>query len=124
MAAAAPLPLGPPLGCALLPQGLPYDKLAAGGAASLTADPATGRPLALVWTALAPGGGEAATLAYGNYQVSGGLSYPATVTESVAGQTRLAIRFTSIETHSFAESDFALPPPPKGFPTRTTGGGL
>ncbi|HEV2447074.1 MAG TPA: hypothetical protein VGS58_14180 [Candidatus Sulfopaludibacter sp.] len=107
------LPLGPRLGCALLPQGLAYGKLAAGG---LTADPATARPVSLAWIWR----GRPAALSYGDYQAAG---YAATVTASVGGTERLQIHFDALEPASLAESDFALPPPPADFPKRSIGGG-
>lgn len=100
LAAAVPLPVGPGIGCGLLlPQG---------------ASPAT-----LAWDHR----GTPVTLTYADHQGGGALAYPGTITESIGGKVRLTVHFASIETHSFTESDFALPPPLTPLPARTTGGG-
>jgi len=110
------LPAGTGLGCALLPEGLAYGKLAGVGA-RLAAD-AAGRPLRLAWSVR----GQAATLAWADYRSAAGLAYAATVTETVGGETRLAVHFDSVAPHSFNDSDFALPPP-NPVPARAAGGG-
>jgi len=114
-------------GCALLPQGLLLAELGAGkatlaqsadgglqldrvagsaGAPTLTLNP-QGLPASLSWQDKR---GAKVTLAYADYAAAGGAAYPATITETVAGETRLAIHLTSFSAHpGFAESDFALP---------------
>ena len=114
-------------GCALLPQGLLLAELGAGkatlaqsadgallldrvagspGAPTLTLN-SQGLPASLSWQ---DNRGAKVTIAYTDYQPAGGAFYPAGVTETVAGETRLSIHLTSFAAHSgFAESDFALP---------------
>ncbi|MGH9481156.1 MAG: hypothetical protein ACRD1L_03605 [Terriglobales bacterium] len=119
MAAAAPLPVGPRMGCALLTQGLAYDKLAAGesGAASLSLD-AAGRPGSLSWTDR----GRPASLGYAQYQVTSGLLLPASVTETVAGRQSLRVQFDSIAASNFTDADFPLPPAPPRPAPKSAGG--
>jgi hypothetical protein len=115
-------------GCALLPQGLLLAELGTGkatlaqsadgglqldrvagsaGAPTLTLNP-QGLPASLNWQE--DKRGAKVTLAYADYAATGGATYPATITETVAGGTRLAIHLTSFSAHpGFAESDFALP---------------
>lgn len=109
LAASVPLPIGPILGCALLPSGLAWDRIAAGNGVALSLDPATQTPTALRWT---DDEGRAASLADAAYQ-SGATPLAASVTETVGGSERLRIQFNSIANQSFTDSDFALPPPAK-----------
>ena len=101
-----PLPVSPRLGCALLPQGVAIDRLAAGGA-TLSTDSA-GRPLSLSWSER----GKAAALTYAGYSVAGGAAEAATVTEDIAGKPVLGAHFSSFSSKAFSPKDFALPPLP------------
>ncbi|HEY8054943.1 MAG TPA: hypothetical protein VIE13_03425 [Terriglobales bacterium] len=114
-------------GCALLPQGLLLAELGAGkatlaqaadgallldrvagspGAPTLTLN-SQGLPASLSWQ---DNRGAKVTLAYADYAAASGAAYPATITETVAGETSLTIHLTSFAARSgFAESDFALP---------------
>ncbi|MGH9481534.1 MAG: hypothetical protein ACRD1L_05530 [Terriglobales bacterium] len=116
MAATAPLPVSPQLGCALLPAAIALDKLA-GASASLSLD-AGGRPLALNWTAR----GQPVSLSYSNYQSSGGQPQAGTVIETVGGKVRLQVQFTSVAPQTFTDGDFVLPPQPSL--SSRPGGGL
>jgi hypothetical protein len=115
-----PLPLGPRLGCALLPEGLAYTQLAASaqaGGASLSTD-GSGRPATLSWTER----DQPATLSYSGYQVSGGLLLPGSVTEAVGGATRFEVQFSAITAETFTAADFPLPPLPPGAVQPAPGG--
>lgn len=89
--AAAPLPYLPGAGCLLLPQGgLPASR-------SLAAR------------------GRTVEFRYADYQVSAGVHYPASVSVSFDGATRLIIRFTAAQSRAFTDADFGLsaqPTPP------------
>lgn len=118
MLASAPLPIGPGIGCALLPEGLAYDRIAGRGA-SLALDPSSRMPSSLQWT---EDDGRPAGLAYSGYQ-PGAAPLAASVTETVGGSVCLRIQFRSIADHSFTDADFALPPPPQlAKPARPAGG--
>jgi hypothetical protein len=117
-------------GCALLPQGLLLAELGAGKAVlsrsadgSLLLDRAAGLAKAPE-LALNPAGlpqslswrdkrGDPVVVSYGDYQAGPGAAYPATVTETVAGKTRLEIRLTSFSAHpGFSNGDFPVPSMP------------
>lgn len=108
LAASAPLPVNPNLGCALLPEGLALSRLVAGGEATLTLDPVTRQPAGLSWQE----DGHSVALTYSGNQVIAGLPLPMTVTEAVGGATKLTVRFASVTAQVFTESDFAVPPAP------------
>ncbi|HET9784252.1 MAG TPA: hypothetical protein VFP94_04745, partial [Terriglobales bacterium] len=117
-------------GCALLPQGLLLAELGAGKAtltqsaagallldraAGLAKAPAlvlnpSGLPLSLSWQDKR---GDPVVVTYGDYLAGPGAAHPATVTETVAGKTRLQIRLTSFSAHpGFSDSDFPVPTMP------------
>ncbi|HUX67400.1 MAG TPA: hypothetical protein VMV31_07915 [Terriglobales bacterium] len=110
-ALAAPSPVH---GCALLPQSAILaaaspEAAQAAEAPALSLDPATGLPASLAWQS--PAG--RVEVAYADYQSSGGVAFPAKVTESLAGRVRLAVQFTALTARSdFTEADFAVQGPP------------
>jgi len=67
------------------------------------------RPAPANWTR----GGKAASIQYTDFQAAGANAYPASVTETVDGQPRLEIKYTSAQGQAFTDADFALPPLPK-----------
>jgi len=119
MLASAPLPIGPGIGCALLPEGLAYDRIARGGAATLSLSPSGHMPASLAWT---DDEGRAASLSYAGYR-PGAEPLAAEVAETVGGSVRLRVQFTSIALQSFTDADFALPPPPKSAKLARPAGG-
>jgi len=114
---AAPLPVSPGLGCALLPTAIAGTKLADAGA-SLHAD-ATGAASGLSWTTR----GHAAEVSFTDYAATGGVSYARTVTETLDGAPVLSIHLEGAAPKVFTGGDFALPPPPALPKLKTSGGG-
>jgi len=145
-----PPPLGPDVGCALLPQGLLLAELASGQAGAqggamanaivlfrarpgqpqplrpevLALDSASGLPQGATWTLRYQGrAAQAVVIAYSDFQSSGGLVYPAAVTESVDGAARWTIHFDSfVPRAGFTDADFPVPPPLHASAVRKAGG--
>jgi hypothetical protein len=113
---AAPLPVSPGLGCALLPAAIAGAKLADIGA-SLHND-AAGLATGLSWKP----GGRAAEVAFRDYSATDGISYARTVTETVDGTPVLNVHLDAVAPKALTDSDFALPPPPPLPKLKSAGG--
>jgi hypothetical protein len=108
-------------GCALLPQGLRPGPVAGPGDAPTLSLNSQGSPASLRWHDKR---GAQITLNYADYQAAGGGAYPATITEAVAGKTRLEVHLTSFAAHAgFSDSDFAVPSMPSPRHVAAGGGG-
>ncbi|MGH9393217.1 MAG: hypothetical protein ACRD1E_03540 [Terriglobales bacterium] len=101
-----PLPVGPGLGCALLPSAVAAPSGTHG--ATLTSD-ASGRPASLRWSAH----GRATELSYSDYAASNGVQYAATLVETVQGKAALTVHIETVSLATLSDADFLLPPPQK-----------
>ncbi|HVA64406.1 MAG TPA: hypothetical protein VNF74_11825 [Terriglobales bacterium] len=145
-----PPPLGPDVGCALLPQGLLLAELSSGAAAAaagalanqlvlfrpqpgqaqpprpmaLDLDPASGLPQRVSWSLHFAGrAAQAVSVAYSDFQSADGVSYPATVVESVGGAPVWTVHFDAFTARGdFSDADFAVPAPRRPAALRRAGG--